>query len=601
MSVMDVLDIPKEDLPWFRSEMFRRAAMCFEMAAQEADRPAAERRGYWYDAAECWADAGDAVRAAAIYRRLEDHAQAAPLLLAAGQWTAALASYRAWLTDLDAVAPGDAVGRARAWLGVAVCLRGEAGEARQRGDRATRERKRRESGEAYRRARRLIEDDEEREPLAAGRCWEALAWYGQVMGRHDLIQVGYEMALRRYGERRGAGHNQELVRAARAYLAVVGETNRLLAAEIEARLAEWSPRETEGELKDWERLRNEIEDIGFQDGVRDVLHFAPGEKGERQLAAWWELAEIADDRTSEDQAAIDDYLRGLAPAGMVYVPAGPFLMGSTEEEIEAIVAEYGEDKRRYEGVQHEVALPGYYIGRTPVTNEAYAEFIAAGGYETRAYWTEAGWNWKGSRTQPGYWDDENRNQPRQPVVGVSWYEAVAYCRWRGLRLPTEAEWEKAASWEPVGAYPRGRPDVEARPGGRKRKYPWGDEWDEERGNWGGKVGRTTPVGEWPEDESAYGVREQAGNVDEWCSTRWRDEEGNDYTYPYEPGDGREDLSGGDDVWRVIRGAGWRGDADDARRWARCAFRNWYDPWDRVNFWGLRVSAPRRLLPRGSDS
>jgi formylglycine-generating enzyme required for sulfatase activity len=558
MSVLDVLDIPKEDLPWFRSELFRRAAMCFEIAAQEEDRSAAEQRGFWYDAAECWADAGDTARAAVIYRRLDDHAQAAPLLLINGQWGEALACYRAWLAELDDRDEGHPVGRTRAWLGIAAGLRGEAGEARQRGDRATRERKRRESRAAYQQARNLIEEEEERDPLAAGRCWEALGWYGQVMGRHDLVQVGYEMALRRYGER----HNRERVRTARAYLDAVGETNRLLAAELEARLAEWAPPETEGELREWQRLRDEIEEIGFQDGVRDVLHFVDEET---QLEAWWELAEITDD---PDQAAIDDYLRDLAPEGMVYVPAGPFLMGSTEDDPDA---------RDNEKPQHEVELPGYYIGRTPVTNEAYAEFIAAGGYETRDYWTEAGWARKerAGWTEPRFWSDENHNQPRQPVVGVSWYEAVAYCRWRGLRLPTEAEWEKAAGWDPQA--------------GRKRKYPWGDEWDQSKCEVLGEeraaiVGKYSPVG-----DSFYGLSDMAGNVLEWCSTRWAE-------YPYRVLDGREDLEGGDDVMRVLRSSyfgSYPGTPPEV--WARCAYRNGSYPRNWSDNRGLRVSAPRRLL------
>jgi formylglycine-generating enzyme required for sulfatase activity len=337
--------------------------------------------------------------------------------------------------------------------------------------------------------------------------------------------------------------------------------------------------------REWERLRNEIEDVGFRDGVRDVLHFVDEDA---QLAAWWELAEITDD---PDQAAIDDYLRDLAPEGMVYVEAGPFLMGTTEEEIEAIVAEYGEDNRQFEGMQHEVELPGYYIGRYPVTNEAYAEFIAAGGYETREYWTEAieagRWEngqyndeWSGLRAQPEYWDDENRNQPRQPVVGVSWYEAVAYCRWRGLRLPTEAEWEKAAGWDPRA--------------GRKRKYPWGDEADESKyvynpSSWP-EVGAISPG-----DENRYGVHDMAG-LYTWCSTRWGiDWNSPDYGYPSNLGDDREDLSGGDDMLRIVRGGG------SEQRWARCAYRDWVNPRSWNYFYGLRVSAPRRLLPPGSES
>jgi formylglycine-generating enzyme required for sulfatase activity len=210
------------------------------------------------------------------------------------------------------------------------------------------------------------------------------------------------------------------------------------------------------------------------------------------------LAAITDD---PDQAAIDAYLRGLAPEGMVYVPAGPFLMGSADDDPDA-----DDDEKP----QHEVELPGYYIGRTPVTNEAYAEFIAAGGYETRDYWTEAGWARKerAGWTEPRFWSDENHNQPRQPVVGVSWYEAVAYCRWRGLRLPTEAEWEKAAGWDPQA--------------GRKRKYPWGDEWDEGKCDINKRErGYAALVGEHsPEGDSAYGCGDMAGNVWEWCSTRW---------------------------------------------------------------------------------
>jgi iron(II)-dependent oxidoreductase len=323
--------------------------------------------------------------------------------------------------------------------------------------------------------------------------------------------------------------------------------------------------------REWEKLRNEIEDMGFRDGVRDVLHFVDEET---QLEAWWELAEITDD---PDQAAIDDYLRDLTPEGMVYVEAGPFLMGSADDDPDA-----DDDEKP----QHEVELPGYYIGRYPVTNEEYAEFIAAGGYETRDYWTEAGWARKerDGWTEPRYWDDENRNQPRQPVVSVSWYEAVAYCRWRGLRLPTEAEWEKAAAAEPLLGSSSRRSELLA----HRRKYPWGDEWDEGKYVWNPsswpEVGSISPG-----EENGYGVHDMAG-LYTWCSTRWTG-----FEYPYDADDGREDLSGGGDVRRVLRGGG-----SDQRR-ARCAFRSRVSPWNWYNYWGLRVSAPRRLLPPGSES
>jgi len=332
--------------------------------------------------------------------------------------------------------------------------------------------------------------------------------------------------------------------------------------------------------REWEAWRDEIEGPGFVGSARDVFHLVDEA---RQLAAWEKLAAVGSEGENDpDQAAIDDYLRGLAPEGMVYVPAGVFLMGSADDDPDA---------SDNEKPQHEVGVPGYYIGRYPVTNEEYARFIEAEGYRTQEYWTQAGWMQieRNSWGEPRLWHDERFNGPRQPVVGVSWYEAVAYCRWAGGRLPTEAEWEKAASWVPPSP-----PQTGGIEGGRKRRYPWGDEWEEARGNWGRKVGHTTPVGEYPEDESAYGVREQAGNVDEWCSTRW-----SGFAYPYRDKDGREDLGGGDDVWRVIRGAGWWGDMDNARAWARCAYRIWNIPRYGYNGGGLRLVAPRRLPDSGS--
>jgi hypothetical protein len=179
------------------------------------------------------------------------------------------------------------------------------------------------------------------------------------------------MALRRYGD----GYTEAWAAAARAYLDAVEGVNYLLAAEIEARLAERTAPEEEA-LKPWEWLRAEIEDPGFREGVRDVLHFADEDA---QLAAWWKLAAITED---PDQAEIDAYLRGLAPAGMVYVPAGAFLMGSAEDDPDA-----DDDEKP----QHEVELAGYYIGRYPVTNDAFAAFVAATGYETEAETGGGGW------------------------------------------------------------------------------------------------------------------------------------------------------------------------------------------------------------------
>jgi formylglycine-generating enzyme required for sulfatase activity len=229
---------------------------------------------------------------------------------------------------------------------------------------------------------------------------------------------------------------------------------------------------------------------------------------------------------------------------MILIPAGEFLMGSPEDE--------GQER---EHPQHTLHLPDYYIARTPVTNAQFTPFIEDDGYRRREFWTGSGWQTKEKegRKQPRYWRDKKWNGPDQPVVGVSWYEALAYARWAGSTLPSEAEWEKAASWDPQT--------------GQKRRYPWGDEWDPEKCNSSEKgPGRTTPVGGYsPAGDSSYGVTDMAGNVWEWCRTRWG------YDYPYDPDDGREDLEAGGR--RVVRGGSWI----SSYRYARCACRGRYSP------------------------
>jgi formylglycine-generating enzyme required for sulfatase activity len=234
-----------------------------------------------------------------------------------------------------------------------------------------------------------------------------------------------------------------------------------------------------------------------------------------------------------------------------------------------------------------------------VTNGQYARFIEAGGYDEPAYWTEAGWsrrereNW----SQPRYWTDPTWNLPNLPVVGVSWFEALAYTRWlteelrthrqelhvwtqgelRSLTLepgaltaclPTEAEWEKAS---------RG-PDG--------RTYPWGDEEiTPDRANYDQTgIGRTSPVGCFPAGTSPYGALDMLGNVWEWCSSVGYSEA----LYPYRADDGREDLD--HDVVRALRGGSW----NDDRGVACCACRNYGVP---VIFYysiGFRVVFPGSL-------
>lgn len=153
-----------------------------------------------------------------------------------------------------------------------------------------------------------------------------------------------------------------------------------------------------------------------------------------------------------------------------------------------------------------VAVEGFSIDVYEVTNAEYRQFIEAQGYQTRDYWSEPGWDWVQSRErrQPSYWDNEQLNQPEQPVVGVTWYEADAYCRWAGKMLPTDAHWLQACQ------------------GPDNRKYPWGDSpltvAEPEDGKSTGQV-VSAVVGSLPQAQSPYGVHDLAGSALEWTATQ----------------------------------------------------------------------------------
>jgi formylglycine-generating enzyme required for sulfatase activity len=181
---------------------------------------------------------------------------------------------------------------------------------------------------------------------------------------------------------------------------------------------------------------------------------------------------------------------------MVLVPAGPFVLGVDQSY------------RKNDQPAHEVVLPAFYIDRTPVTIAEYGCFVAATGHPLPRLMFPGGW-------PPDY--------ERHPVTGVSWHDARAYAAWASKRLPSEAEWEKAASWDWTI--------------GTKRRYPWGDTWDRRLCNMvDSGVGRTTPVGAYsPHGDAPCGAIDMAGNVFEWTSSL-------DWNYPYRVGDGRDDPS-----------------------------------------------------------
>ena len=205
------------------------------------------------------------------------------------------------------------------------------------------------------------------------------------------------------------------------------------------------------------------------------------------------------------------------------VAAGKFLMG--DKELHEI----------------EIAQP-FAIGRYPVTNAQYQFFVEDGGYteKWRHCWTNAGWQWKANRSAPRNY--EGFTLPNQPLMGVSWYEAVAYVCWlaettgKPYRLPTEAEWERAARHTDG------------------RTYPWGEDWQDGMTNTKeAGLERTTAVGIFPEDTAVCGAQDMSGNVNEWCQTRWHDEKNQAYSQPYQQDDGRENLVDGNSIWRVWKG------------------------------------------------
>jgi len=235
---------------------------------------------------------------------------------------------------------------------------------------------------------------------------------------------------------------------------------------------------------------------------------------------------------------------------LVTIPAGSFLMGDDEDK----------DARP----RHEVTLPSFKIGHYPVTNGQYRRFVEASQRE---------------------WYSEDCRRPERancPAVGMTWHDARAYCTWltdiwreegkinakEEVRLPTETEWEKAARSTDG------------------RVFPWGNKWDETRGNTSESgIGRTCAVGMYPDGASPFGVLDMAGNIWEWTISLWgKDLMNPEYKYPYDPADGRENLEADDEIRRVLRGGSWV----NYQGSARCSSRDWSGPNFRDDDGGFRV-------------
>ncbi|MDL4771830.1 MULTISPECIES: ergothioneine biosynthesis protein EgtB [Thermomonosporaceae] len=260
-----------------------------------------------------------------------------------------------------------------------------------------------------------------------------------------------------------------------------------------------------------------------------------------------------------------------APAcGEVFIGAGPFEMGTSEDP-------WAYDNER---PGHIVDLPAYFIDAEPVTNAAYLAFMEAGGYDERRWWDPKGWEWRtsGGKRAPGFWFREGgqwlrrrfgRTEPvpsGEPVQHVCWYEADAYARWAGRRLPTEAEWEKAARWDPGT--------------GRPRRYPWGDAYEEGRANLGQRLLRPAGAGSYAAGASAYGVRRLVGDVWEWTSSDFHGYPGF-RSFPYR--EYSEVFFG--PGYKVLRGGSWATHPLAVRG----TFRNWDFPIRRQIFSGFRLA------------
>jgi gamma-glutamyl hercynylcysteine S-oxide synthase len=224
---------------------------------------------------------------------------------------------------------------------------------------------------------------------------------------------------------------------------------------------------------------------------------------------------------------------------MVKIEGGEFTIGSNAV-----------DALDNESPAHQIYLDTYWIDRHPVTCKQYAQFMTAGGYQTQKYWSEAGWHWLQQHpvNHPLYWSD-HVDWLDHPVSGVSYYEAEAYANFVHKRLPTEAEWEKAALGASLNS------------------------------NHSRLIGHTTPVNTYSE-VSQYGCQDMLGNVWEWTDS-WFDDYPEFNAYPY-PGYSQVYFDG---QHRVLRGGSWATNSVNLR----ASFRNWYHPEVRQIFAGFRCA------------
>ncbi len=257
----------------------------------------------------------------------------------------------------------------------------------------------------------------------------------------------------------------------------------------------------------------------------------------RLMIVFWLLLIVACERQGEVPAK-----NVTAIGGMVVIPAGRFLMGSDRQDDSGLGHRYGFTRPLFvnEHPQHMVALAAYAIDRYEVSNRQYKHFVQLTGYPPPPSWVENAYNLSDDKLASAHLDNlrwiasdyfhldkDTRKMSQQalladlltiqhqrnelPVTAVSWFDADSYCRWRGARLPTEAEWEKAAR------------------GPNGNHYPWGNDWHDDMANGGNQAEGDEvllPGGRMAMDRSYYGVFDMAGNVSEWVNDRYQRYSGN---------------------------------------------------------------------------